>query len=255
MPWMDWTALTRNDVRERLAAGALVVLPTGATEQHGPHLPTGHDSMTVGAIARAAADAAAAEIVIAPTLVFGSSQHHIPFGGTLSLSTETYFRVVTELVESIIASGGRRILILNGHGGNQELNQLVVRDVVLAHGEDAGLTLAAASYWQVAGDALAAMPELAGIRVPGHAGQFETSTMLAQVPHLVQPRWAERMSDPFTALEVPGVRIETSGLWQTFDGYTDRPDLATAELGQAILSTAIREVAALMTRLGPTAPA
>lgn len=252
MPGMLWNTLTRDDVRDRLTSGALVVLPTAATEQHGPHLPTGHDSFTVEYIAHRAAALAGDEVVVvvAPTLVFGSSQHHIPFGGTLSLSTETYYRVVTELVESIIASGGRRILLLNGHGGNQELNQLVVRDVALAHPPDAGLTLAAAAYWQVAGDALARMPELEGIRVPGHAGQFETATQLAQRSDLVQPRWAVRDHDLFDTPEIPGVRTETSGLWQTFDGYTDRPDLATPELGEAILSTVIREVATLMTRLG-----
>lgn len=157
---------------------------------------------------------------------------------------------MTDLVESIVAGGGRRLLILNGHGGNQELNQLVIRDVALAHSRDADLMLVAASYWQVAGDALARMPELEGVRVPGHAGQFETATQLTQRADLVRPRWAARNDDFADTPEIPGVRIETSGLWQTFDGYTDRPDLATPELGEAILSTVIREVAALMTRLG-----
>ena len=251
MPGVRWNTLTRDDVRSRLKGGAVVVLPTAATEQHGPHLPTGHDSFAVEYIAHHAAALAGTEVVVAPTLVFGSSQHHVPFGGTLSLSTETYYRVVTELVESAIAGGGHTVLLLNGHGGNQELNQLVVRDVALAHPPDAGLTLAAASYWQVAGDALARMPELDGIRVPGHAGQFETATQMAQRADLVHLQRAARDHDRAEAPEMPGVRIETSGLWQSFDGYTDRPDLATSALGEAILATVIREVAALMTRLGP----
>ena len=95
------------------------------------------------------------------------------------------------------------------------------------------------------------MPELDGIRVPGHAGQFETATQMAQRADLVHLQRAARDHDRAEAPEMPGVRIETSGLWQSFDGYTDRPDLATSALGEAILATVIREVAALMTRLGP----
>ncbi|MGN6484428.1 MAG: creatininase family protein, partial [Thermomicrobiales bacterium] len=122
MPGAMGNALRRDEIRSRLADGALVVLPTAATEQHGPHLPTGHDSVTVEHIARAAADASLAEVILAPVLCFGSSQHHLPFGGTLSLSTETYYHVARDLVESILASGARRVLLLNGHGGNQQLN-------------------------------------------------------------------------------------------------------------------------------------
>lgn len=250
-----WTTMTRDEVRAALDGGAVVVLPTAATEQHGPHLPTGHDSISVAHIAAEAAALSGVEVVLAPTLCFGSSRHHLPFGGTLSLSTETYAHVVHDLIASILASGGRRVLLLNGHGGNQELNQLAVRDAALDLPADAGVTLAAASYWQVAAEALAALPALAGVRIPGHAGQFETSTMHVQHPELVRPRWEVRSRDPYDALEVPGVRVETSGLWQTFDGYTDFPDRATPDLGELILTTVIREVAALYRALATATPA
>src|SRR5438034_8081666 len=85
--------------REELCAAApdtLAILPVGATEQHGPHLPVGTDRFTVEHIARAAAAEAAGRIpvLVAPTLPFGSSHHHLPFGGTLSLGTETYYHVL-----------------------------------------------------------------------------------------------------------------------------------------------------------------
>lgn len=250
MPGRPWSAMTRDEVRASLAAGAVVVLPTAATEQHGPHLPTGHDSLTVEHIAREAASRATTEVILTPVLCFGSSQHHLPFGGTLSLSTETYYRVARELVASILASGARRVLLLNGHGGNQQLNELVVRDVALDQPPDAGITLAAASYWQVAERALAPLAAEQGLSIPGHAGRFETATMLAMDPAAVRPHWAtDRATDGSNALVIPGVRVETSGLWQSFDGYTDTPGAATAEVGEAILAIAIREVAALYERL------
>src|SRR5438034_9863512 len=113
-----------------LAPDALLVLPTGAIEQHGPHLPIGTDFFAVEHVTRTAAAEAAAQIpvLVTPTMPFGSSHHHLPFGGTMSLSTETYYRVIYELAESLIVSGFRRMFIVNGHGGNNELIQLVARD-------------------------------------------------------------------------------------------------------------------------------
>src|SRR5262249_11902179 len=124
--------LTRTEARN-LGPSAVLLFPVGATEQHGPHLPVGTDHFAVEHIARAAADVAASQIpvVVTPPLPFGSSAHHIPFGGTMSLSTETYFRAVLELCEALILGDWRRIFILNGHGGNHEIVQLVARDLAL----------------------------------------------------------------------------------------------------------------------------
>src|SRR5207245_7034483 len=93
--------------REQLRAAAgdsLAVLPIGATEQHGPHLPTGTDYFSVETLAREAAEQASNRIpvIVTPALPFGSSHHHFVFGATLSLATETYYRVLCELVESLI---------------------------------------------------------------------------------------------------------------------------------------------------------
>ena len=94
--------LTREDARS-IAPRAIALLPTGATEQHGPHLPTGTDTFAVERVARAAAEIAAAQVpvVVTPTLPFGSSHHHLPFGGTMSIGTETYYRVVFDLAEEV----------------------------------------------------------------------------------------------------------------------------------------------------------
>lgn len=248
MPLVIWNESTRDELRAALP-GSVVVMPTAATEQHGPHLATGHDSFTVTDIAHRATEAAGptTSIVLAPTLAFGSSHHHLPFGGTLSLSTETYYRVVRNLVDSMIIGGARRIFLLNGHGGNQELNQLVARDVALAQPANRPVAIAAASYWQLAAASLAAETALQGIPSPGHAGRFETATMLAMATERVREPRAERGHDPYRAEFVAGARVEITNAWSTFDGYTDFPHLATAELGKSILDLVIRDVAAALT--------
>ena len=232
--------LTREEVRA-IAPESVAVLPVGATEQHGPHLAVGTDTLAVEYVARAAAAAARARVpvVVAPTLPFGSSHHHLPFGGTMSLGTDTYYRCVADLAESLILGGFRRVFLLNGHGGNAELVQLVARDLALRHPAH----LAAASYWAVAWDALVALEAHRYGRLPGHAGAFETSLMLALEPGLVRAapphRAGPAASDP---RPTPPYRLERHGAWQEIDGYTDSPDRATAERGRAYLDAAVGAV-------------
>src|SRR5262249_45458883 len=234
--------LTREEARA-LAPQALVILPVGAVEQHAPHLPIGTDAFAVEYIARAAAAALPGHVpsLVAPTLPFGSSHHHLPFGGTLSLSTETYYRVLRDLAESLIVSGFRRIFILNGHGGNNELIQLVARDLALQHPAH----LAAASYWSIAWDALIAAQAHVDAGLPGHAGTFETSLILALRPALVREprphRDSPTGSDPRGA-NAP-YRAELHGAWWRIDGYTDSPDQADAERGAAYLAAIVGQVA------------
>ena len=174
--------MTREELRA-IAADTLVVLPLGATEQHGPHLPSGTDFLTIDHVARYAAARASAEIsvTVAPVLPFGCSDHHLIFGATLSLHTESYYRVLTDLIRSLVTDGFRRIFLLNGHGGNHELAQLAARDVAL----ELPARVGAGSYWTIAWDALIELQAHLGCRLPGHAGTFETSMMLALDPDLV----------------------------------------------------------------------
>jgi creatinine amidohydrolase len=236
------------------APSSLAVLPIGATEQHGPHLPTGTDYFTVEALSREAAARAAAHVpvIVAPALPFGSSDHHLPFGGTLSFSTATYYRVLCELVESLATGGFTRIFLVNGHGGNHELAQLAARDVALRR----PVRVAAGSYWTIAWDALVALGAGADTRLPGHAGDFETSLMLdlrgdlvvAESPH----RDGSFPSDPrnFHA----AYRSEKHGSWQDIDGYSDSPDRGTAEKGSGYRQVITEALAEAFVRFYADAP-
>jgi creatinine amidohydrolase len=232
--------LTRDEARTA-APDTLIVVPVGATEQHGPHLPVGVDAFAVTHIARASAMEAASQIpvLVAPTLPFGSSHHHLPFGGTMSLSTETYYRVLVDLFESLIGGGFRRIFVINGHGGNNELIQLAARDLALKHAAH----VAAASYWTIAWDVLCAVQGAPVAELPGHSGEFETSVMLALRPDLVrEPRPHRADLPPFDVRRQTRYRAELHGSWQNIDGFTDSPDLARAEHGERYLQTIIGEV-------------
>jgi creatinine amidohydrolase len=245
--------LTREEARA-LVPQALVVLPVGSTEQHGPHLPVITDTISVEHIARAAASEASkmVPVLVTPTLPFGSSDHHLPFGGTLSMRTDTYYRVLCELVESLITGGAKRVFIINGHGGNHEVAQLAARDMALKH----PVSVAAGSYWVVAWDALISVKAYAVGRFPGHAGAFETSQVLAIRPDLVRQPLPHRDEPVPTAPPEASrpYRGEFHGWWQSINGFTDSPDRATAALGQAFLETAARAVAAAFVEFHKAAP-
>ncbi len=233
--------LTRDRCRE-LGRESLLVWPVGSTEQHGPHLPVGTDAIGAEWIARAAAERVSdrLSIVMAPTLWLGSSAHHLPFGGTMSLETETYLRVLSQGAASLIQGGFERIFILNGHGGNHELAQLAARDLALAH----DVHIAAGSWWTIAWDELVKAGAADIGRFPGHAGRFETSLILALDPDLVVAPLPHRDDPGQTDTRRFGgdYRAEHHGSWQAIDGYGDSPDLADAELGRTWLEVSAAAV-------------
>lgn len=239
--------LTREHVRE-LAPRATAVLPTAAVEQHGPHLPLATDTFACTAVCQRAAELASADVpvVVAPTLPYGFSQHHLPHPGVLTLASATFAQVVRELGDSLYRSGFRRLVIVNGHGGNDELIRVAARELA----NDLHMSVAAASYWTIAWRALLTEADAGRLgQLPGHAGAFETSLVLALRPELVDRAAlpparrgggvpdAQRLEP---AVFRAGVRLGTG------PGYNDDPSAATAEAGQRYLDVIARAVAAFV---------
>jgi creatinine amidohydrolase len=110
----------------------LAVLPVGSTEQHGPHAPLGTDRLSAEAIASAGADAYGGEVVVAPTVPVGVSEEHRAFAGTLWVGETAFRAYVRDLLESLLAQGWDRVVVVNGHGGNvgplREVTARVTRD-------------------------------------------------------------------------------------------------------------------------------
>ena len=238
--------MTRGDATNAADANSLLVWPMGAIEQHGPHLPVGTDTFIIEHLAREAAKDAKKEIpiVVAPTLPFGSSDHHLPFGGTMSLSTQLFYQTVMEIAESLIKSKFKRMYLVNSHGGNHELLQLVARDLALKH----DVSIASASYWTVAWNELTDMDAHVNRRLPGHAGSFETSVILALKPKLVKEPLPSRESVESTDPRGFGrpVRAEHSGSWLKINGYSDSPKNADVENGNKWINTTVKALSKSM---------
>ncbi len=235
----------REQTRETLTAilpEALVVLPIGATEQHGPYLATGTDALLAETAAERAIERAGESsprpLVLAPTIPVGASDHHLPFGGTLSLRPETLLAVLLDLIRSVADCGGRRLVIVNGHGGNRG----ICSAAAAAASVRAPIAVGYTDYWDAAATA-----DLGGTPLPGHAGGFETSLVLAVAPSWVDER-SERPVVP-TIPAVPGVEIQRQASWHEQNGFTDQPAHATAEKGKDWLDHIATELAGRLVEL------
>lgn len=232
---------TRTDVAA--APPDLVVVPVGALEQHGPHLLVGTDTIHAEAIALRGAEAAIGiDVAVAPAVAYGCSDHHIPFGATLSLSSATLLAVLRDVVRSAAASGFQRVFFLNGHGGNHELIQVAARDGA----QEFGISVGAGSWWAMARQALVDAGGADGARMPGHAGGFETSVIAAilnrPIDNLPGPSSAFGPTDPRSPEAT--FRTERPEGWSDTEGYTDDPGVLDIEDGRRLLDVAGRVIGA-----------
>ena len=172
--------MTVPEVQDLLTRSDMVIIPVGAVEQHGLHLPTGTD--IISGIERAKLIAARTDVLVAPVLFLGQSPYHMDFEGTITLSSETIQAVMVEAVESLLRHGFKRFLFLSAHGGNAAATTFIVDRI---NQETAGIAVDL-------GSAIGPFRErdrLASIPDPGlfdrHAGVSETSRALYLMPDLV----------------------------------------------------------------------
>ncbi|MFE1990233.1 creatininase family protein [Streptomyces parvulus] len=236
------TELTWREVR-RAGERGIALLPIGSQEQHAGHLPMGTDTLLVEetvdrALDLLAREEAPPEVVRLPALPFGHSPHHL-FAAAVSLSAATLGAVLDDVLDSLVTSGHHRVMVVNGHGGNDEIMRLAVKRFALR----ARVTVAACSYWTLTAGEEAGRPDV----TPGHAGWFETSLMLAAHPRLVRtPVPARAPVDPpplFDNPPHPGLTVERHGEWERVDGATDDASGADAALGARLLDDRARGLA------------
>ncbi|MGB3482726.1 MAG: creatininase family protein [Mycobacterium sp.] len=241
--------LTSPQIRE-VAAGLVVVQPIGATEQHGPHLPVLTDTIVAESVAIAAAEHSTAECAVLPTLAYGRSGEHRGFPGTISLSTSTLLAVCMELGSSLAASGVSKLVFVNGHGGQPHALEVVARDIRAACGLQVFVTTPMRAGVPAGWDVTDAEYGI-------HAGQVETSVMLALAPDLVHMNVAAADGHgahaAFAACDHLTLEGATPTAWLTEDfsatGVFGDPGAATVELGRAVLEHWTTVTAATLTEI------
>ena len=240
---VDWSDLRTTDGAHLRPEDAIAILPIGSTEQHGPHLPLGVDTLLVEAVARRAAGLAgtARRVLVLPAIPVSLAEHHMGFFGTLTLDLPTFQGIIRCVVTSVARHGVRRVLLLNGHGGNRAA-LLVMTDALT---RELGLPLAAATYWELAPLAFAEILE--GQRTLRHACEAETSMMLALAPDAVGMTEARGVAAPADGLERDAVhRWHPMSRW-TASGVVGTPSLATARKGERLLDAAAAALARRLT--------
>lgn len=241
---IEWWNLKAGELRDLAARDAIVLIPVGSTEQHGPHLPVQVDALLVGEVARRAARLVTAEqpIVVAPTIWTGLAEHHMPFGGTFTLDFATFLGLIRCICRSAARHGFRRMFLLNGHGGNMTALDTVVTELSV----ELQLLIAAGTYWMLAerqfGEILEAQANVL------HACEAETSMVLALRPELVDTSELDRIAGP------PAERFWTDFMraparWRTWENMTANgvlgdPARASSEKGERLLYAAAKAVAA-----------
>lgn len=237
-----WAEMTTVDFGAAIdPARTVAVLPVAAVEQHGPHLPVSVDmTICAGAVA-AMIDAAPADLPVTflPIQAIGKSNEHLAFPGTLSLRAETLIRVWTEIGECVAAAGVRKLVLLNSHGGQVQIMDIVARDLRVRR----DMFVVAASLWGAGLPAnLFSAEEL---RHGIHGGGVETSLMLHLRPDLVRNAARADFAPASIALEqrYKHLRFEGAGIgfgWQTQDlhpsGAAGNAQDADAERGGKVMA-------------------
>ena len=223
-----------------------VVVPIAAVEQHGRHLPVFTDSMLLGEVVRRAAEPLKDRVVWAPLLWLGNSHHHIDFAGTLSAAPRTYLDLLGDLIDNLVTHGFRRVVLLNGHGGNIVPAQQAVFEARQRYRQRDDLLLLAATYWLLGGKPNLVDPTIVQEKM-GHACEWETSMILHLAPHLVGDISAIEPISPAMPFEPA-----TQG-WITKErstpGHIGDPRRATAVKGKALFDVFSRDLVTFLERV------
>lgn len=260
-----WSDLTTTDFAELDTARAIAVLPVAATEQHGPHLPLSVDTDLVNGVIAAAIPHMAADLpaLFLPTQAVGFSPEHARFAGTLTLKADTLMRIWTEIGECVAASGVKKLVLFNAHGGQVGALDLVARDLR----DRLGMLVYGVSWFNLPlfdaqGGDVNALFSAEEHRFGIHAGEIETSMMLALKPERVRTELARnfRSASQARASDFPILGNGRSAKlgWQMQDynpqGAVGNASGATAEKGHAVLDAAGRGLAALLAEMDRLPP-
>ena len=244
-----WSEYTARDFAQLDHENLIAVLPVGAVEQHGPHLPLSVDQTIVDAIVAATVKQLPEDlpVLILPTMPIGKSNEHSEWPGTLTFSAQTLMAMWTEIGDCVAASGVRKMIFLNSHGGQIAPMEIVVRDLRVKHKM---LTVAASWFGLGMPDGVFSDTEN---RFGIHAGDMETSVMLALQPESVQMDYAQDFHSTIADISREnthlGLSIAGKIGWQAQDmnpaGACGNAAAASAEKGAKVMAHAAEQVVKL----------
>jgi creatinine amidohydrolase len=198
-----WAELRRDQVAQAAADGGVVLVPVGAIEQHGPHLPVGTDTLAATEVCvRAARQLQTPRVLVLPPIAWGLSPYWMGFAGTVTLRPTVLLDLVADISASVAQHGFRQLIVVNGHGGNDGLLQGAV-----AQASTPTFRVTVVSYWNLAREALHANTQFDGGSI-GHAGEAETSIALYLNPDGVD--LAAIAEDQCVAIPIPRRSVAVS---------------------------------------------
>lgn len=260
LPSRWWAELSARDFAALhttgLADQVVAVLPVAAVEQHGPHLPLSVDAALLQGVIDAALPRLPADlpVLFLPPQNVGLSTEHLAYGGTLTLSPATLIALWMELGACVARAGVKKLLLLNGHGGNVSAMDIVARELRQRH----GLLVYSASWFSLP------LPEAVGTQFSAeehrfgiHGGEVETSMMLHLAPatvHMAHAQaWRSSSQDRAERYAILGNGKSAKMGWAMQDyhpaGAVGQANAATAEKGAAVVNAAAVQLAALLQEL------
>lgn len=239
--------MTWPEVKAALEKADTVLVPIGSIEQHGPHLPLGTDAIAPFEFAKRVAEKIGA--LVAPAIRPGISPHHMPFPGTITLSPTTFIGLIQDYCRCLAKHGFKRIVLLNGHGGNSSCVGVAVTEL---HQELPDLQILAFDWWIFIPRELG---RTMGMEEGIHANKMETSWMLALTPHLVNmevavaelPDYPEGMTPDKFGLFMSTVKTISD---ISKSGVVGDATQASKELGEECLSKAVENMARALEEIG-----
>src|SRR6201996_8773762 len=232
----EWRKLRADQLRDLAKGDAIVIIPVASLEQHGPHLPVEVDSMlgeTVAARTAAKVAARGQAVVVLPVLWTGLSEHHMSFGGTITLDNAAFAAVVEGVVRSVLRHGFAKIVLLNAHGGNENALRALTDDLT----PKLGVPIVQLTYWYAAAAAIAKILETQGGLQ--HACEAETAMMMAISPDVVAadriPLAKSNTTPDMADIVGGGVYMWRSIGSRSASGVIGNPEAATPQKGEALL--------------------
>jgi creatinine amidohydrolase len=262
-PWMvvptvwreplDYGKLTWPEVKRAVAEQRIPMIPIATLEDHGRHLPIDTDVLLVDSICRAAAVEVADSAVVLPPIVHGYSPHHMDFPGTITISWDTFCRFCVDVATSLVRHGFRRVLLVNGHGSNQNLVEMAARLTMVGFPE----SIVAASFYLTSPKSKQVIERVRSSPRGGmaHACELETSLYLHLQPDAVDMGQAtDERNFPETDhawLDWSDGSLTMMPWWSSFSdsGVQGDATLATAEKGKVLFDAAVEEIAAYVREL------